>query len=662
VTLIREWFSAAELATLALPGMPNTRPGIQDLARREAWTRPEYQGKFWRKRAGRGGGIEFHYSLLPTVAQVKITMDFAAPVDVDPRASRKSDLTRTEMWSWFDRQTDAKKAKARERLEALNMVAQLYNAGMRKVAAVAEVAAVRKVAASSIYAWEKSLDGISEADWLPYLAPRHVGRMTEVECSPDAWEFLKADYLRLEAPNFLACYRRVQRAAEQHGWSLPGARTLERKLASLPPELRTLKREGTEALKRMFPAQQRDRGVFHALEAVNADGHKWDVFVRWPDGEILRPMMVAIQDLYSGKILSWRVDRSANKEAVRLAIGDMVADWGIPDHCWLDNGRDFASKWITGGTPNRYRFKVKDEDPDGLLTLLGVAVHWTTPYHGQSKPIERAFRDLAQDVAKHPKFAGAYTGNTPMAKPENYGNSAVPLDVFLATIGEEIAEHNARIGRKSAVAAGRSFDQAFAESYARAPIRKATDEQQRLWLLAAEAIGVRRQNGTITLQGNRYWSEFLLAFAGQKVVARFDPQALHQPLHVYRLDGAYLGAAPCIEAVGFNNVEAAAAHARKIGTFRKATKALAEAEIRLTIQEVAAQMADPVTAPVAPETKVVRPVTWGNTARVPMPAEQPEEDEEQPDAQRRMLGALAQLSAARRAGGLRLVEEEDADA
>ncbi|HOK71525.1 MAG TPA: hypothetical protein PLM83_08745, partial [Bacillota bacterium] len=34
-------------------------------------------------------------------------------------------------------------------------------------------------------------------------------------------------------------------------------------------------------------------------------------------------------------------------------------------------------------------------------------VHWTTPYHGQSKPIERAWKTLCEEVSKHPKFAGA---------------------------------------------------------------------------------------------------------------------------------------------------------------------------------------------------------------------------------------------------------------
>ena len=83
-------------------------------------------------------------------------------------------------------------------------------------------------------------------------------------------------------------------------------------------------------------------------------------------------MLVAIQDVYSGKFLAWRLDESENRVPVRLAIGDMVERYGIPEHMVLDNGRSFASKWITGGTANRFRFKVRDDEPDGLLTQLGV--------------------------------------------------------------------------------------------------------------------------------------------------------------------------------------------------------------------------------------------------------------------------------------------------
>jgi len=655
--LTREWFTVAELAALALPGMPSSRYGMQVFADRREWKKPEDEGRRWRTRSASGGGIEFHYTVLPSFAAAKLVVTFTEAAESSGRAAQKSELTRAEMHAWYERLPDGKKAKAAEKAAALDMVRDLQRAGMGKVAALGHVAGRLNIQKSTLYAWEDAVAGIDRCDWMPYLAPRHAGASESAECSPEAWAFIKADYLRLERPTLKDCYRRLERAAKEHGWSIPSERTLTRRINDLPEGLRVLAREGSDALKRMYPAQQRDRGVFHALEAVNADGHKWDVFVRWPDGHVGRPLMVAFQDLYSGKMLAWRVDRSENKEAVRLAFGDLVEEFGIPDHCWLDNGRSFASKWLTGGTPNRYRFKVRDDEPAGILTQIGVEVHWTTPYAGQSKPIERAFRDFASGTAKHPRFAGAYTGNSPMAKPENYASKAVPLDVFLATVAEEIAAHNARPGRATKVCGGRSFDQAFSDSYAQAPIRKATPEQRRLWLLAAEAISASKVDGSLSIEGNRFWAEFLSGFRGQKLTVRFDPQQLHQPLHVYRLDGAYLGAAPVIEAVGFADKAASQQHNHARNSWRKAHRQMLDAERDMTIQQVAALLPQAEEPPPPPETKVVRLVTRGSAALKPIPM-----TTEENDPQDAVMDALAQMNRARRgAGHLRAVESlEDA--
>ena len=78
-----------------------------------------------------------------------------------------------------------------------------------------------------------------------------------------------------------------------------------------------LAREGLEKLERMFPPIIRDRSEFHALQAVNADGHRWDVFVSFPDKQKpIRPLMLAIQDLYSGKILAWRIAENEGADTV----------------------------------------------------------------------------------------------------------------------------------------------------------------------------------------------------------------------------------------------------------------------------------------------------------------------------------------------------------
>lgn len=336
-----------------------------------------------------------------------------------------------------------------------------------------------------------------------------------------------------------------------------------------------------------YPAQRRLRTQLHAMQFVNMDGHKLDVFVKvpWSDTPV-RMFLLGIQDLYSGKIVAWRLSDSENKETVRLVIGDMVENFGIPDGIVLDNGRAFASHWISGGTATRYRFKVKDEDPRGLLTTLGVEIHWTNPYSGQSKPIERAWRDLAEAIAKHPFCAGGYTGNTTANKPENYGTRAIPLDDFQMHVAAQITDHNAQAGRRAMNCAGRSFDETFAASIETAIIRQPTAAQKSLWLLASEILRAQKGNGEIRFQGNRYWNRALTQHAGKKVTIRFDPDNLHEAVKVYDLNNVLICDAECVEDTGFLDQDAARNHARARRDYMKGLKVAADAKRKLTAQQL----------------------------------------------------------------------------
>lgn len=625
MTLERQFFTAAELADLALPAMPATKAGVLIRANTENWRAPEAAGVMWRPRIGKGGGTEFHYTLLPNEAIAKLLLLYGPRKRKAEKAEKKSDSK--TLWTWFETLPDHRKADARTRLKALLAIETMVSEGGQREMAIAHVANEQKTGKSTLYNWMGRVAGVPRSDWLPFLAPRHAGRTETVECTPAAWDFLLADYLRPSQPQFKACYRRLQEVAVEKGWQIPSSRTLERRIGELPTATLVHMREGDEALKRLHPSQRRDHTVFTALEAVNADGHKWDVFVRWPDGTRGRPMMVSFQDIYSGKILAWRIDKSENKETVRLALGDLVEAWGIPKLCWLDNGRAFTSKWITGRMKHRFRFKVRDEDPMGIMLQLGIEARWATPYHGQAKPIERAHRDFAGDIAKHPAFEGAYTGNNPLDKPENYGLRAVPLETFLDIINQEIIKHNERPGRRSPACRGRSLEETFRESYAQSTPTKATPEQRRMLLLAAEAVTASRADGSLALSGNRYWSEFLNEHRGEKLTIRFDPQHLKQALHVYRFDGAYLGAAACIEDVGFADAEAAQTSARETARLARARREYDKALVRMTPQQVAAALPKTEEAP-RPETKVVR-MFRGAAALAPRPA--PEADEESAD-------------------------------
>jgi len=645
----REWFSAAELAEMELPSTPATKGKVNEMAKRGQWQRSEWEGRFWRPRTGRGGGVEYHFMLLPVVARAKIAF---AEHQAASKPAIVNQAQRDGLWDWFARQPASKKAKAEERLRALDAVEQLVRSGEKRVTAMKMVAHLQKVALSSIYAWDRLTHGMPREDWLPALAPRQAGGNSQAECSAEAWEAIKADFLRPEQPTFTACYRRVQRLAEAQGWTVPAERTLHRRMMTLSEPIRVLARQGEQALKRLYPAQQRDRSVFHALEAVNTDGHTLDVFCRWPDQRILRPVLLVFQDLYSGMILSWRVAESENAASFRLAFGDVVEAHGIPDHVYVDNTRAAANKWMTGQAPTRFRWAPKEDDPCGIFTMLGVQVHFTLPYSGQSKPIERAFRDFASDIAKHPAFAGAYTGHNPTAKPDNYGSAAVPLDVLMRVVAEGVAEHNSRTGRRAAVCAGRSFREAYEASYAQSLIRRATTEQAALWLLAAENVSIRSETGMIHHFGNRFFADQLLEHRGRKVTVRFDPDNLTAPLRVYRLDGVFVCEAECVEAVGFNDIEAARTHARDRREWLRGTKMALAAERRLSIGDVAA-MLPRIEEPEPPEPKLVRPIFDGSAVRKPAPEQQEELDE-------RFAAALrAQASGNGGRPQFRVIEDDD---
>lgn len=582
----QEWWSPQELAESGLPDLPTTRQGVDALCKRLAWRADPHLA---RRRQGRGGGWEYNWRLLPLRAQTAL---LKAPAAHEPAPAVP--MERGEAWAWFEGLPEKAKASARTRLALIQQVEAL-EPPLGKNLAVANVARLEKISPRTIWNWFGMVEGVDAADRLPYLAPRHRAaspRRERAECSQEFLDRLRADYLRLGGPSLRSAHRRVVDWCRREGRAHLEYRTALRWIEdNIPRVVLVHAREGEKGLARCFPPQIRDRTSMTALEGVVADCHKVDVFVAWPGIEKpVRVQIVAFTDLYSNKILSWKVDLDPNKVAVMSAFGELVETWGIPRHCLFDNGREFANKWLTGGTPTRFRFKVREDDALGVLPQMGIKIHWATPGHGQAKPIERSFRDLADDLARHPAFAGAYVGPHPMAKPEDYGSRAIPLGDFLEVTQRVIDEHNARPGRKTDAARGRSFDETFAESYASAPIRKATAEQHRLWLMGQEVRKLHRHHGAFQLFENSYWSDWMNEYVGQQVVARFDPEDLHAGLYIYSLSGEFLGPAECRERVGFFDLVGAKTAARLKRQQRAAVKKALDLHRPVTVDQWAAEL------------------------------------------------------------------------
>lgn len=404
---------------------------------------------------------------------------------------------------------------------------------------------------------------------------------------PDAWEAFKADWLRSEEPSAAACHRRLQRLAAARGWTIPKSpKALLRRLkAEVPPGAIALARKGPEASKSRVPPLIRDREALASMQVICCDGHTWDVRALWPDGSVGRPVMVAWQCVRSGEILGWRIDRSESAEAYRLSLADTLWAHGAPEHVVADNGRGICAQALTGGAPSKFRGKA---DPDcevtGLLTeLVGESgVHFTIPYSGRSKQIERAFRDFCEDIAKDPRLAGFYSGPGPERKPHDYDSSkGVPLERFKAIVAEGIALHNSRRGRRGQGMDGRSCDEVF--EACKGTERKLAPEQLSRWLLAPAVVTAKASDGSVEVLGARYWSQELadaFAFkpaAARKAVVRTDPQRLDRPARVELPDGRLValaepqGRTPYLGREGA--VEAGKLRARALRADREALKA-----------------------------------------------------------------------------------------
>lgn len=634
---ILDWYTAQQIADLNLSSLPNTKAGVINRAKKELWIN--------RKRSGRGGGVEYAFESLPNDAQEEIHIIAArAAAKAQAKAAKDSQPALVNkpneanylpevIWSGWEDATAKQKARATEKVGGCFAVDDLVNTGIGVVQAIETVAADTGVSKGSLKRWYYKVRNFERSDWLPILLGNYQPNTSrQATMSDTAWEAFKADYLRLERPQMGTCYERLKAMAAEHNWTIPSLSSIKRKLErEVPKPQRVMLRQGERALADMYPALVRSVETLEAMEWINGDGYQHNAFVRWHNGEIVRPKTWLWQDIRTRKILAYRTDLSENSDTIRLALMDLVSRYGIPRKLTIDNTRAAANKWMTGGVPNRYRFKVKEDDPMGIIPLLGIELFWTSVQfgmgHGQAKPIERAFSHggLGETIDKHPLLAGHHAGANVLDKPDNYhgGKDGASYEDFITALEQGIELWNNRVKRDTEICQGvYSFSQVFERDYANATVRRATSEQMRLLMLMSEAVTLK-PNGTFSLscggkvfgQKNRYEAVDLIGSTHKKVVVKFDPERLHDTVWVYSLDGRFLAEAVCTEKVAFGDKATGREHDKARKQYVKSEKAMAKAQQAMGIKELAELMPEAKEEAVSMPSIIEIMVAEGNTMR-----------------------------------------------
>ena len=472
--------------------------------------------------------------------------------------------------------------KAEERLAAVELVRDQVAGGLEAEQAVALVAAAADASRSTLREWTRRAAEAPNGEVLAALVDRpRTGRRPEVWLRPGAealWRLWRRMFQRLEHPTAAGCWRTVEQVAARRGWEIPGVKEFQRRWKREASPLQAARgREGRLAALALLPFQERTVEGLRPLEWVNGDGYKHNLWVVPPDGGApVRPRTWAWQDVRTRRILAWRSGLTESSDLVRMALYDLVEQCGVPLHVLVDNTMAAAAKWL-GANTLRWRAD-RDDDVQSIVRHLGMTPHNTGVDRtdagkgrgrGRAKPVERAFRDWGDAIDKHPRAAGAWTGANALAKPENYGGRALPWETFVAVVADGVREMNARPGRRTEAAAGRSFDETWEAEIATAPVRRLTQAQMALLLAAAESTRVDnsgcfrlRAGKGAGLPPNRYHHEKLAEHVGRRVVARFDPHDLHGAAEVFDGKGHWLCRAGCVAAVGFGDTEAAREWAR----------------------------------------------------------------------------------------------------
>lgn len=123
---------------------------------------------------------------------------------------------------------------------------------------------------------------------------RKCGRPA-IKISEEAWRHFLSILKEGSAPlPFIVAFRRTADLAAIEGWAWPCRNTIRNRYEAMRAGERALIRSGPKAWDKTVPPMSRSVAHLSALAIVNLDGRKCDFFVEWEDGEVSRPILLAI--------------------------------------------------------------------------------------------------------------------------------------------------------------------------------------------------------------------------------------------------------------------------------------------------------------------------------------------------------------------------------
>lgn len=597
-------------------------------------------GKYPGAIKGADGWVIPLYSL-PATMQLRYMEEHRpaqidAPVAVLPVVANKPpEIDADALFLAYRRAPLKSKARADKLAAAVADFEDLRTAGASKGNAASQIKSVYQVDNATLWRARNQIEGHPRELWEALLLPRYKGRTKEAELTPDAWAWIKSHYLNTSETPACVVIKETKKEGRVRGWVFPSEKTMVRRINALPAYQYLIGRNGAEAFDASYPAAERNYLSYSLHDTWVSDGRNFDVFCLWPDGTIARPFIVAWVEMRTRKILGVRGGIHPNSALTLAAFRSALENTQIkPLRALLDNGREYAAKSVTGGQKTRYRFHIKEDDPLGALTRMGVVADWSRPYRGQEKPIESFWKWVASQFDKLPIFQGAYCGKDTASKPSDFDakKHAIPIEIFSAKLAEILDAFNREHEHRGHGMNGKSPQRVCDELMQAEPLKewpRPSAEDMRLLQLEQRVLTLNNKDASIRFKipgyGEvRFWSESLadlpMSARAKKYNVYHNSALPDSPVLVYNglrfiCEASRIGMIGDKQAAAQHCINKAAFKKPRAAAFKDIKKAApvclpAPAAPVFAVPVVIEKPAATITAPESPKLKELSPGVW----------------------------------------------------
>ena len=363
-------------------------------------------------------------------------------------------------------------------------------------------------------------------------------------------------------------YEKLAAVADLNGWErIPSYQTVTRYINFLMED-QGLKnayflasRGSREYKNKVMVKGSRDTKGLQVMQIVMGDEHTFDCWVSYkqPNGKVIaiKPKLVAWVDMRSRAIMGDLLCKDANSDILKQSLLKMMYSepGGIPEYLYIDNGKDYTAKTMTGRDRNDRSGMSFDDGAKGFYKSIGIKDdHRALPYEPWSKgQIERFFRTVCNKFTRWMKsYTGTLTGSKTSDKVDKdikrmlERGELLTIEAFYEEWHRwltEVYQHTEHGGLKKMGEAYKTPYECFMKEdrYFQAPPPKSYAS-----MLMMRSDNVLVRNIGICKWGYEYRSDDLCDYIGSKVDIKYDPEDM-AVLYVFDKKGKRICEAYCQE-------------------------------------------------------------------------------------------------------------------